>query len=150
MTENTKRDQSDQRDRLHFLRTEMTENTNDSLGGSDSLGYNRRDFLKSGSFATLMTMLGGVPLFAQTNAAPAGETKQAVAKIKVAVIGLGAWGREILNSLGRLLQPDDIAAICDIYPASMRRSASAAPRAAQTEDYKTILENKDIKAVIIA
>jgi predicted dehydrogenase len=128
----------------------MTENTNDSLGGNDPLGYNRRDFLKSGSFATLMTMLGGVPLFAQTNAAPAGETKQTVAKIKVAVIGLGAWGREILNSLGRLLQPDDIAAICDIYPASMRRSTSAAPRAAQTEDYKTILENKDIKAVIIA
>src|SRR5258708_12900297 len=32
----------------------------------------------------------------------------------------------------------------------MRRSASAAPGATQTEGYKTILENKDIKAVIIA
>jgi hypothetical protein len=28
----------------------------------DALGYNRRDFLKGGSVATLMTMLGGVEL----------------------------------------------------------------------------------------
>ena len=46
----------------------MNENENEALG------YNRRDFLKGGSVATLMTMMGGVELFAQTNAAPAGET----------------------------------------------------------------------------
>ena len=70
---------------------------------SEALGYNRRDFLRGGSVATLMTMLGGVELFAQTNAAPAGETKKApVVKIKVAVIGLGVWGREIVNTLARV------------------------------------------------
>jgi len=116
---------------------------------SEGLGYNRRDFLRGGSVATLMTLLGGVELFAQTNAAPAGETKAPVVKIKVAVIGLGAWGREIINTLGRLPQAD-IAAICDTYPASLKRAASAAPGAAQTADYKTILDNKDIKAVIVA
>jgi predicted dehydrogenase len=109
----------------------------------------RRDFIKSGSVATMMTMLGGVELFAQTNAAPAGEAKAAGPKVKVAVIGLGAWGREILTTLGRLPQAD-VAAICDTYPASLRRAASAAPGAAQTADYKTILDNKEIKAVIIA
>jgi predicted dehydrogenase len=123
--------------------------------GSDALGYNRRDFLKGGSYATLMTMLGGVELFAQTNAAPAGETKAPTIKIKVAVIGLGAWGREILNTLARMPQAEipidaEIAAICDTYAASLKRATSAAPNAAQTPDYKTILENKDIKAVIIA
>jgi hypothetical protein len=60
----------------------MNENENEALG------YNRRDFLKGGSVATLMTMLGGVELFAQTNAEPAGATKAPVVKIKVAVIGL--------------------------------------------------------------
>jgi predicted dehydrogenase len=122
---------------------------------SDALGYNRRDFLKGGSVATLMTMLGGVELFAQTNAAPAGEAKGAAVKIKVAVIGLGAWGREIINSLTRMPQAElpidaEIAAICDTYPASLKRAATAVPGAVQTPDYKTILENKDIKAVIIA
>jgi predicted dehydrogenase len=116
---------------------------------SEALGYNRRDFLRGGSVATLMTMLGGVELFAQTNAAPAGDAKAAAAKIKVAVVGLGAWGREIINTLARVPQAD-VAAICDTYPASLKRTASAAPGAAQTADYKTILDDKDIKAVVIA
>ena len=105
----------------------MNENENEALG------YNRRDFLKGGSVATLMTMLGGVELFAQTNAAPAGDTKAEVAKVKVAVIGLGAWGREIINTLGRVPEAD-IAAICDTYKASLTRTASAAPGAVQTAD----------------
>ena len=122
---------------------------------SDALGYNRRDFLKGGSVATLMAMMGGVELFAQTNAVPGGETKAAAVKIKVGVIGLGAWGREIINTLARMPQAEnpidaEIAAICDTYPASLKRTASVVPAAAQTPDYKTILDNKDIKAVIIA
>jgi predicted dehydrogenase len=119
----------------------MNENENDPLG------YNRRDFLKGGSVATFMTMLGGVELLAAP--APTGDIKPTDAKVKVAVIGLGSWGREILNTLGRLPMAD-IAAVCDVYPASLRRGATAAPSAAQTADYKTILANDDIKAVIIA
>jgi predicted dehydrogenase len=109
--------------------------------------FNRRDFLKSGSVATLMTMLGGVELFAQANAAP--SAAPGAPKVKVAVIGLGAWGREILSNLSRIPQ-GEIAAICDTYPAFVRRASSLAPGAAQVEDYKTILDNKEIKAVIVA
>jgi len=58
----------------------MNENENDPLG------YNRRDFLKGGSVATLMTMLGGVELLGQS--APAGETKSDDSKIKVTMINL--------------------------------------------------------------
>src|SRR4029077_1283620 len=89
---------------------------------SDVLDFNRRDFLKTGSAATLMTMLGGVELFGETSATPGGEEK-VEAKIKVGVIGLGAWGREILNTLAVVKQAD-VAAICDTYPASVRRAAS--------------------------
>lgn len=114
---------------------------------SEGLDFNRRDFLKSGSVATLLSMLGGVELF---GAAPEGESKEEVIeKMKVAVIGLGAWGREILNTLAVVPQAE-VAAVCDTYPASLRRGASLAPGAAQTNDYKTILANKDIKAVVIA
>ncbi len=111
--------------------------------------FNRRDFLKSGSVATLMTMLGGVELFAQTNGTGAGESKYEGPRLKVAVIGLGAWGRELVNTLA-LMPEAEVAAVCDTYPASLRRAGTAAPGAAKTADYKTILANKDIKAVIIA
>lgn len=116
---------------------------------SDAGEVNRRDFIKGSSFATLMTMLGGVELFAQTASEQPTDTKPAGPKVKCAVIGLGPWGREILDQLGRLPQAE-IAAICDSYPAMLRRSASKAPGATQTEDYRTILDNKEIKAVVIA
>jgi predicted dehydrogenase len=115
----------------------------------DALGFNRREFLKGGSVATLMTMLGGVDLFAQTNATPAQEATPTGPKLKVAVIGLGPWGREILTALARVPQAD-VAGICDNYSAMVRRSATLAPGATQNEDYKTILANNDIKAVVVA
>jgi predicted dehydrogenase len=118
----------------------MNENENQALD------FNRRDFLKTGSAATLMTMLGGVELFGQ--AAPTTAAEPDV-KIKVGLIGLGTWGREILNTLAVVKQAD-VAAICDTYAASLRRASSLAPKAVQTPDYKTILDNKDIKAVVIA
>ena len=121
----------------------MNENENDALG------YNRRDFLKGGSLATVMTMLGGVELLGQTNQPSSGESKSEKVKMKVAVIGLGTRGREIINTLA-LLDQAEVAAICDTYPAALKRIASAAPAATQTDDYKTILANKDIPAVIIA
>src|SRR5215469_5791434 len=92
------------------------------------LDFNRRDFLRTGSVASLMTMLGGVELFAETTAAPAEEKKKVTVKQKVAVIGLGSWGREILNTLA-VVDEADVAGICDTYPASVRRAASLAPNA---------------------
>jgi predicted dehydrogenase len=108
---------------------------------------NRRDFLKGSSLATLMSLLGGVELRAQ--AGPEEPKKPEGPKVKVGVIGLGIWGRDILATLGRLPQAE-VAAICDTYAASIRRSEKHAPNAAKTEDYRTILDNKDILAVVIA
>jgi predicted dehydrogenase len=113
--------------------------------------FNRRDFLKGGSAATLMTLLGGVELFAQTNTNTPPDTsiKYVGPKLKVGLIGLGTWGREILTNLGRLDQVE-ISAICDTYPGAITRAAKSAPNAEQTKDYKTILDNKDITTVIVA
>jgi len=115
--------------------------------GNDFSGYNRRDFLKSGSFASLMTMMGGVELFAQSAPAPASDPIGG--KIKVGVIGLGWRGRDILTSLTKLPQAD-VAAICDTYGAYLRRSGKFAPAAKPVPDYKAILDDKEIKAVVVA
>lgn len=111
----------------------------------------RRDFLKGGSLATVMAMMGGVELMAQTAPAPEtdGPKKIKLPKVKVAVIGLGPWGREILDQLGRLEQAE-IVTLCDNYPAMLKRSAAKAPTAAPVEDYQAVLANKDVQAVIVA
>jgi predicted dehydrogenase len=107
----------------------------------------RRDFIKGGSAVTLMSLLGGIELkasAAETEAAPA-----TTAKTRCAVIGLGSWGREIVTTLSRV-KGAEIAAVCDTYGASMRRAARSAPGAEQVEDYRKILEDETVPAVIVA
>jgi predicted dehydrogenase len=110
--------------------------------------FNRRDFLKGGSVATLMAMLGGVELRAQVPEAK-GEEKEAGLGVKCGVIGLGARGREIVSTLARL-KDAEIAAVCDKYPAFLKRGQNTAPKAKAVEDYKQILDDKEITAVLIA
>jgi predicted dehydrogenase len=121
----------------------------------DSTDLNRREFLKGSSLAAFMAMMGGVPLIAQ----PAPETpigEQTRTKVKVGVIGLNLRGREVLDELVRLqsgtnilVQPE-IVAVCDHYPATLRRGGAKVPGAAAAADYQAVLENKEIQAVVIA
>lgn len=110
--------------------------------------FNRRDFIQSGSLATIMTLLGGIPLVAQTNT-PASESKPAGPVIKVALIGLGTWGREILNTLLRVPQAE-VVAVCDHYEAMLKRGAKLVPNAKAVADYRPLLADKSIQAVVVA
>lgn len=111
---------------------------------------NRRDFLKGSSLASLMALLGGVPLIAPSRAAdapaaaaPSGDT------VKCAVIGCGQWGRDILNTMARLPSAE-VVAVCDTYAAMLRRAKEAAPKAEGYEDYAKLLANEAVQAVLIA
>jgi predicted dehydrogenase len=108
---------------------------------------NRRDFLRGGSLATLAALAGGIRLRAQP--ADAETAPPPVQKVKVAVIGLGTWGRELLDQLARIPQAD-VAAVCDHYPAFLKRAGAKAPHAKRVEDYKAVLAEDEIKAVIVA
>lgn len=118
---------------------------------TDRTDVNRRDFLKGGSLATLMTLLGGVEMRAQAvkTEAEAGKDKSDGPKVKCAVIGFGNWGREIAATLSRVPQAE-VAAVCETYEPSLKRAAKAAPGAIAEKDYRKILDNKDIQAVLIA
>src|SRR5204862_433042 len=43
-----------------------------------------------------------------------------------------------------------IVAVCDTYPASLKRAANSAPAAKGVDDYRRILDDKETQAVIIA
>jgi predicted dehydrogenase len=118
------------------------------MSDKEKMEFNRRDFLRGGSAAALMTMLGGVELVARA-ADPPGGIKFTGVPVKVGIIGLGGWGRELLSTLMRMDEAD-VAGICDNYAVFLKRSSKDAPKAAQFTDYKALLDNKDIKAVFIA
>ena len=111
--------------------------------------FNRRDFLKGTSLATLMAVMGGVPLRAE-DAKPAGAPKKATnPPVNCAVIGCGLRGRDILNTLA-LMPNAPVVAVCDHYAPFLNRAKSAAPKAEGYTDYKQLLANKDVQAVLIA
>jgi len=119
----------------------------------ESKEFDRRQFLKGGSLAALMALMGGVELtFAQekkeAEAAKATDEDESDS-INFGVIGLGVWGKEIISTLGRL-KGAQITMICDKYPASLKRAGNMLPKAKQVADYKQILDDKEIQAVIIA
>ncbi|MEY4387394.1 MAG: hypothetical protein RLY20_2677 [Verrucomicrobiota bacterium] len=109
-------------------------------------GVNRRDFIRGGSIATLMTMLGGVPLVAAE--APAAAPVNG-SKIKIALVGCGAWGRELLRTLAQL-PVAEVVAVCDTYGASARKAAADVPGAKVVADYNELLSDKSVQAVILA
>jgi hypothetical protein len=115
----------------------------------DNQDFNRRDFIRGSSLATIMAMLGGVELRAQAPDAAKAEEKEIGDAVKCGVIGLGARGREIVSTLVRLKQAE-ISAVCDKYPVFMRRGANLAPKAKAHEDYRKVLDDKEITAVLIA
>jgi predicted dehydrogenase len=112
---------------------------------------NRRDFIKGGSMASLMTLMGGVlisPPRAQAADAEA-PRKPKNPPIKCGLIGCGPWGREILQSLSRMGNAP-VVGVCDTSDAMINRSKKDAPGAQTFSDYKQLLADKEIKCVFIA
>src|SRR5256885_10264700 len=117
------------------------------MNKNETAELNRRDFI--GSFATLMTMLGGVELMTHAPVQAADLETLVPFQIKCGVIGLGNWGREIIATLSRL-KTAQLVAVCDTYPASLKRAANSAPNAKGLDDYRKILDDKEVQAVVIA
>lgn len=69
--------------------------------------------------------------------------------IKVAVVGLGYWGPNLLRSFNQL--PDaQVVAICDAEEKQLKKFAPLYPQAKTTTKYEEILNDREIEAVIIA
>ena len=69
-------------------------------------------------------------------------------RVRVAVIGTGRQG--ISDMRNHLALPDvEIAAVCDVYGTNLARAAALVPNAAQVKDFRAVLDNKDIDAVVI-
>lgn len=108
---------------------------------------NRREFL-GGSFSSMMLLMGGVAITRAQDKTAAPE-RYAGPPVNLAVIGCGQWGREILTTLSRFSRAN-VTAICDTYPAFLKRAQEAAPKAEKISDYKQLLAKKDIHGVLIA
>lgn len=107
--------------------------------------FDRRDFLKSAG-ATLALLLSRQGLGAAQAPVDRGATGPAV---RFGVIGLGPWGREIVDALGRT-EGAQVTALCDLYEPFLKRAASGAPKAETIADWRRVIESPLVDAVVIA
>ena len=107
---------------------------------------NRRDFLKKSSLVTLASMASAPAQAAQAERPPRPTNDDAV---QCALIGFGAWGREIASTMARV--PGlNLAAVVDTYDVMLQRAERSVPEAARHSDYRVVLDDPEVQAVLIA
>ncbi|MDR2885988.1 MAG: Gfo/Idh/MocA family oxidoreductase [Rikenellaceae bacterium] len=108
----------------------------------------RRDFIKQlGGIGAAGLALSAFPwLEGCTSAA-----KQAIAgeRVRFGIIGPGSRGQYHMNNLA-LIPNAEVTAFCDNYADSLDKASAMAPAAKRYDDYRRLLEDPDVDAVIIA
>src|SRR5690242_410304 len=79
----------------------------------------------------------------------AGRVLGANDRIRVGVIGTGGRGR-LLMGLFNQCPEAEIVAVCDVYEPRRSQAKKDAPKAREIVDYRQVLDQKDIDAVVIA
>lgn len=106
---------------------------------------NRRDFLKR-----IGAIEGGLLLLSSPWFSAFADVEHTTGnKARIGFIGPGSRGCFLLGFLAKNPKAD-IVAVCDIYQPSIDNALKIVPKAKVYKDYKALLENKEIDAVIIA
>ena len=108
-------------------------------------GGSRRSFLRqvAGTSALLLSRRGLGLAEVTPPSAPVGPP------VGVGVVGLGAWGREILSTLARLPEAR-VVAVCDTYAPSHKKALEVASAAASLTDARALIDRPDVEAVVVA
>lgn len=102
----------------------------------------RRVFLQGATASTLVFALAANARGAEGGAA-------AGPPVGCGIIGMGDQGRLIAAQLTQL-KGAALKAICDNYPAQLKKASGDAPGAALCDDYRKLLETKGVDAVFVA
>lgn len=102
---------------------------------------NRRELLKSAGIAAATVEMGN-----------ANQAARSAANDRVGVGLIGCGGQGSWDQRSFMLQPDvEIVALCDVYKPNLQRGLVLAGGKAKTYgDYRRLLDDKDVQAVIIA
>lgn len=105
----------------------------------------RRDFLKNIGIAGTGVLLATSPWLSAFSEV----THTSNEKCRLGIIGPGSRGRFLMSFL--VQNPKvDIVALCDIYQPSIDEGLKLAPKAKVYGDYRKLLEDKNIDAVLVA
>ncbi|SBW03751.1 Gfo/Idh/MocA family oxidoreductase [uncultured Dysgonomonas sp.] len=111
----------------------------------EDISLDRRYFLKKMGMAGASALFVSSPwlsVFSEVK-----HTEKSV--IKVGIVGPGSRGRHLMSFLVNNPKAD-IVALCDIYQPSLDEALKMVPKAKTYTDYRRMLEDKSIDAIVIA
>jgi predicted dehydrogenase len=100
-------------------------------------GYGRRHFLKSAAFACTAAT------FSRSSYARISGANE---RLKIGAIGVGGRGAGDLDAVSS----EDITALCDVDADRLGAAAARHPQATKYADYRQLLEQTDLEAVVVA
>lgn len=111
----------------------------------DRDGLSRRDFLKASVVTAAAMGVGSTGVFTSAGADAIGPNDV----INAAIIGTGSQGGYLL---GRAVKVPNVkwSKVCDIYAPNLKRGLDIAKGATGCSDWKQVIEDKSIQAVLIA
>lgn len=112
------------------------------------VNLSRRNFVKDlGKIGGGGLLLSSIPWIQSCS----DEEKKLISKekVRIGLIGTGSRGQYHLNNLKNIPQAD-IVALCDNYEPNLKAASNIFPKAKLFDDYRKLLEQNDIQAVIIA
>ena len=141
----------------HIAHRTFAYDMNSTASQSSSPGDTRRNFLKKA--ATVAAAVGTAsvfrtPVYGQNQAPAKGRVIGANDRINMGYIGTGKQGMLHINLEKKYLQDNNVAqiAVCDVYQKHLAeaRKATGASEANAYRDYRKLLVNKDVDAVMVA
>lgn len=114
----------------------------------------RRQFVSTTTAGLVSAGVAGVTLGATPASAAASSAESAARvqgandRVRIAVIGTGRQGLSVMRGHQKL-EDVEIAAVCDVYAPNLEKAAADAPKAARLTDFRKVLDDKTIDAVII-
>lgn len=109
----------------------------------------RRDFLRTaGGTLALLLSPHGLSAAETLTLEPALTDPPPGPPVTFGVIGIGAWGREILAALGRI-PTARVDCICDVYEPSLKRGSGGAPHAQTTTEWRRVIDSP-AEAIVVA
>ncbi len=111
----------------------------------ENISLDRREFLKKAGMAGAAAIFLASPWLSVFSDSK--YTDKSV--VKLGIIGPGSRGRYLMQFLANNKKAD-IVALCDIYQPSLDEALKIVPNAKTYKDYRYLLEDKSIDAVVIA
>src|SRR5438874_338932 len=94
-------------------------------------------------------VLGGAAALASSNAYPSSRVLGANGRIRIGLIGAGGRGQEIFRTAVRCRNIEAVA-VADVYTRRLEQAKAIAPQVTTCQDFRVLLDDKSIDAVLIA